>query len=111
MSVPVWLALSLLTLSAVPVCAQDYRPPTLQQPAAGSPGTATPQPYSQPVPHSLPGTGANSPRLLNPGTGNAGSRLSPPRGNPTQPDRDLPLLQEQRQRNSQGLGGANPKGN
>lgn len=110
MRVPAWLALSLLTLTALPVFAQDSRPPTLQQPAAGAPGTATPQPYTQPVPRGLPSTRANSPRLLNPGTGSAGNRLNPPRGNPTQPDRDLPLLQEQRQRNSQGLGGANRKG-
>lgn len=107
MRVPAWLVLSLLTLAPMPVYAQDYRPPTLQQPAAGSPGTATPQPYTQPVPRNLPSTPANSPRLLNPGPDNGGTRLITPRGNPTPPDRDLPLLEEQRQRNSQGLGGDN----
>ena len=99
------LAASLLILAGTQAHAQNYQQPTPRQPAAGSPGTSTPQPYSQPSAPNVPNRSPGSAPLLNPGTGNDGSRSYTPRDTRTPPDRDLPLLQEQRERNSQGLGG------
>ncbi|MGE8499590.1 MAG: hypothetical protein ACN6O6_18970 [Pseudomonas sp.] len=101
------LAVSLLMLAGTQANAQNYQPSTPRQPAAGSPGTATPQPYSQPVPRNVPKAAPGSAPLLNPGTGsdtNNGTRSYTPRDNRTPRDSDLPLLQEQRERNNQGLG-------
>ena len=82
--------------------ARDYRLPTAQDRPAGAPGTATPQPFTQPVPRNLPSTAPNNPPLLNDGTGNQGGRLRPPSGNLAPPDEGLPLLEQQLRRNSQG---------
>ena len=99
MKVSIWLLLGLLSLPGASALAQDYRSPTPQQPAQGAPGTSTPQPFTQPEPRHLPSPAPNSPPLLNPGTGNS-PRPYTPRAVP--PDRDVPLLEEQRRRNSQG---------
>lgn len=101
MNVVIWLTLGLLAFSGAPALAQDYRSPTPRQPAQGAPGTSTPQPFSHPEPRQLPSPAPNSPPLLNPGTGN---NVRPYTPRVTPPDRDVPLLEEQRRRNSQGLG-------
>jgi hypothetical protein len=65
---------------------------------AGAPGTATPQPYTTPAqPSQVPRRTPHNPPLLRP---------LPNTPNPAVPlpDRDLPLLEQQRQRNSQPLG-------
>jgi hypothetical protein len=65
---------------------------------AGAPGTATPQPYTTPVqPSQVPRRTPHNLPLLRP---------LPTTPNPAVPlpDRDLPLLEQQRQRNSQPLG-------
>jgi hypothetical protein len=110
MNTSIWLVVGLLTMTAAAALAQDYHltPPT--QPAPGSPGTSTPQPFTQPTPRNVPRSSPNAQSLLNHGSGvndsgSNGSRLNPPRGNLAAPDGDLPLLEEQRQLNSQGLGG------
>lgn len=97
------LLAGLLTLCAATATAEDYRLPPAAQPAPGSPGTATPQPFTQPTLRNLPSTAPNSPPLLKRGTDDAGLRLNPS-GNLAPPDADLPLLEQQRQRNSQGQG-------
>lgn len=64
----------------------------------GSPGTATPTPFGQPVPYQAPrGISPNNPPLLNNGNTRPPTSVTP---NPR--DQDLPLLQEQRRRNYEG---------
>jgi hypothetical protein len=99
-----WLVAGLLTLTSAGVFAQDYRMPASSQSAPGSPGTSTPQPFIQPTPRSVPQSTPNAAPLLNRSTGNNGSLLIRPSGNLAPLDGDVPLLDEQRQRNSQGLG-------
>ncbi len=93
----------LLALSAA-ATAEDYRLPPAAQPVLGSPGTATPQPFTQPTLRNLPSSAPNVPPLLRRGPADTGSRLNSSHGNLALPDADLPLLEEQRQRNSQRLG-------
>ncbi|MES2819976.1 MAG: hypothetical protein V4812_13425 [Pseudomonadota bacterium] len=67
------------------------------QPASnGSPGTATPSPYPQVQPRSVPAP-VNHPPLL-PGSRDARPPAHPPR------DQPLPLLEQQRQRADQDKG-------
>ena len=67
---------------------ESQRPP-------GSPGTATPHPFVPPVPRDRVEPRPGNPPLLKHG-------LKGPRdGNRTTRDSDLPLLEEQRQRNQQ----------
>jgi hypothetical protein len=113
MNTSIWLVVGLLTMTAAAAFAEDYRlsPPT--QRAPGSPGTSTPQPFTQPTLRNVPSSSPNAQPLLNHGSGvnnssSNGSRLNPPSANRAAPDSDLPLLEEQRQRNSQGLGGNRP---
>ncbi|MGB4075023.1 hypothetical protein [Pseudomonas sp.] len=84
----------LTTLCSLPLHAQQsaVRP-------AGSPGTATPQPYAPAptLPRAAPNTYANKPPLL--------KQPQMPALNPGRTaDQDLPLLQQQRQRNVDSLG-------
>lgn len=96
---PSLFALSLIALCSPALYAQTYPLPSTYELPSGAPGTATPQPFTQPVPRNLPSTAPNSPPLLNDGTGNPGQRLNPPRGNLAPPDGELPLLEQQLQRN------------
>jgi hypothetical protein len=113
MNTSIWLVAGLLTLTGAAAFAQDYRLPPPTQRAPGSPGTATPQPFTQPTLRNVPRSSPNAQPLLNHGSrvnnsGGSGSRLNPPSANRAAPDGDLPLLEEQRQRNSLGLGGNRP---
>ena len=71
-------------------------PPTT--PAPGSPGTATPQPYGQPV-VPTPIRRQDSPPLQPPPVGQPLPETRPQR------DQPIPLLDQQLRRNSQGLEG------
>lgn len=100
------LLLSLAALCCSAVYARDYQLPTPHDRPAGSPGTATPQPFTQPVPRNLPSPAPNNPPLLNDGTGYKGNPPRPPGGTLAPPDGELPLLEQQRRRNSRGLPGS-----
>jgi hypothetical protein len=78
--------------------AQEARLPASYERAAGSPGTATPQPFVVPRPSGLPGTAPQHLPLLNGGTGNRGGALSPRPVGPMPTDGRLPLLERQPQR-------------
>ncbi|OEC39070.1 hypothetical protein A7D27_19840 [Pseudomonas sp. 1D4] len=98
------IVLAFSALVAISCAAQAQQPPLLRSPgtpAPGSPGTATPQPYSQPSPPSLPSAAppGSPPLLVNPPT----TRQADPR------DERIPLLQEQLDRNSRGLGNGEKK--
>jgi hypothetical protein len=97
------LLLSLAVLCGTASQARDYPASTARERPAGSPGTATPQPFTQPLPRNLPTPAPNNPPLLNDGTG---YKANPSSGSLAPPDRELPLLEQQRQRNSQGLPGS-----
>lgn len=59
------IALAALSITAVP--AQSLQTiPTSPAPMPGSPGTATPTPYPQITPNSVPKTGSGGPPLLPP---------------------------------------------
>lgn len=94
MRLPILLLVTFTTLCSLPLHAQQnsVRPP-------GAPGTATPQPYApaQVQPRALPNSNVNMPPLLK----------QPQLPNTNQgrgADQDLPLLQQQRQRNTEALG-------
>lgn len=98
------IVLAFSALVAISCAAQAQQPPLLRSPgtpAPGSPGTATPQPYSQPSPPSFPSAAppGSPPLLVNPPT----TREADPR------DERIPLLQEQLDRNSKGLGNSEKK--
>ncbi|MGX5725805.1 hypothetical protein ACWKWZ_12255 [Metapseudomonas otitidis] len=98
------IVLAFSALVAISCAAQGQQPPLLRSPgtpAPGSPGTATPQPYSQPSPPSFPSAAPpGSPPLL----------VSPPTTRQADPrDERIPLLQEQLDRNSKGLGNGERK--
>ncbi|BBT15783.1 MULTISPECIES: hypothetical protein [Pseudomonadaceae] len=98
------IVLAFSALVAISCAAQAQQPPLLRSPgtpAPGSPGTATPQPYSQPSPPSFPSAAppGSPPLLVNPPT----TRQADPR------DERIPLLQEQLDRNSKGLGNGEKK--
>ncbi|MBO2925651.1 hypothetical protein [Metapseudomonas otitidis] len=98
------IVLAFSALVAISCAAQAQQPPLLRSPgtpAPGSPGTATPQPYSQPSPPSFPSAAppGSPPLLVNPPT----TRQADPR------DERIPLLQEQLDRNSKGLGSGEKK--
>lgn len=98
------IVLAFSALVAISCAAQAQQPPLLRSPgtpAPGSPGTATPQPYSQPGPPSFPSAAppGSPPLLVNPPT----TRQADPR------DERIPLLQEQLDRNSKGLGNGEKK--
>lgn len=98
------IVLAFSALVAISCAAQAQQPPLLRSPgtpAPGSPGTATPQPYSQPSPPSFPSAAppGSPPLLVNPPT----TRQADPR------DERIPLLQEQIDRNSKGLGNGEKK--
>lgn len=98
------IVLAFSALVAISCAAQAQQPPLLHSPgtpAPGSPGTATPQPYSQPSPPSFPSAAppGSPPLLVNPPT----TRQADPR------DERIPLLQEQLDRNSKGLGNGEKK--
>lgn len=98
------IVLAFSALVAISCAAQAQQPPLLRSPgtpAPGSPGTATPQPYSQPSPPSFPSAAppGTPPLLVNPPT----TRQADPR------DERIPLLQEQLDRNSKGLGNGEKK--
>lgn len=68
------------------------------------PGTPTPQPFEVPQPQSLPKPAPGSPPLLDHGRDNApGSTHNPRPLTQPKPDSDLPLLEQQRERNYQPL--------
>lgn len=98
------IVLAFSALVAISCAAQAQQPPLLRSPGTpvpGSPGTATPQPYSQPSPSSFPSAAppGSPPLLVNPPT----TRQADPR------DERIPLLQEQLDRNSKGLGNGEKK--
>jgi hypothetical protein len=78
--------------------AQEARLPASYGRAAGSPGTATPQPFVRPRPAGLPGTAPQHLPLLNDGTGNRGGALNPRPDGPMPTDGRLPQLERQPQR-------------
>ncbi|UVE16509.1 hypothetical protein NVV93_12905 [Pseudomonas sp. LS44] len=92
--------LMILALTGLAVGTALAAGPLLQMPSAapaGAPGTPTPTPYQQVVPHDVPSVSPRQPPLLNNGD------IRPPQAVPSPSrDQDLPLLQEQRQRNFQG---------
>jgi hypothetical protein len=90
-----FMLLVLATLTSTSLLAQQ--PPKMPStaPAAGGPGTATPQPYSPVTPQHLPRSTPNNPPLL--------KQPQPPQSSPPQRDQDVPLLQQQRKRNAQQL--------
>jgi hypothetical protein len=68
------------------------------------PGTPTPQPFEVPQSQSLPKPAPGSPRLLDHGRENAPGSVQNPRPlTQPKPDSDLPLLEQQRERNYQPL--------
>ena len=83
----------LTTLASTALLAQQ--PPKMPStaPAAGAPGTATPQPYAPTAPQHLPAPARNNPPLLRP--------APQPQSNQPRSDQDVPLLQQQRERNTQ----------
>lgn len=98
------IVLAFSALVAISCAAQAQQPHLLRSPGTpvpGSPGTATPQPYSQPSPPSFPSAvpPGSPPLLVNPPT----TRQADPR------DERIPLLQEQLDRNSKGLGNGEKK--
>ncbi len=97
------LLLSLAVLCGTAIQARDYPASTLRERPAGSPGAATPQPFIQPLPRNLPTPAPNNPPLLNDGTG---YKAKPSGGSLAPADGELPLLEQQRQRNSQGMPGS-----
>ncbi|UTW08496.1 hypothetical protein [Pseudomonas benzenivorans] len=99
MPVSVLILAGLSAFWAATLSAQGDRLPA---PVAGSPGTATPQPFALPPTRGLPGTAPNHLPLLNDGSGNRGGRLNPQPGKPLPADGRLPLLEQQLQRNLEG---------
>lgn len=97
------LLLSLTVLCGTAIQARDYPASPPRERPAGLPGTATPQPFTQPLPRNLPTPAPNNPPLLNDGTG---YKANPSGGSLAPADGELPLLQQQLQRNSQGLPGS-----
>ena len=85
-------ALCVGLLQTAPLSAADL----LGRPAAGSPGTATPQPYSQPQVRPLGNSNRNPPLLNSPAQQR---QMAPPQ--PLPKDRPLPQLEPQRQANPQ----------
>lgn len=81
----------LTALASTSLLAQQLPKMPTMAPAAGAPGTATPQPYAPAAPQHLPAPTRNNPPLL---------RQVP---QPQSSDQELPLLQQQRERNSQAL--------
>lgn len=79
-------------LPIAPLSAADL----LRRPAAGSPGSATPQPYSQPQVRPLGNSNRNPPLLNSP---MQHRQMAPPQ--PLPKDRPLPQLEPQRQANPQ----------
>lgn len=100
-----WSRTGLLCLTMVcsaVVHAQNDRLPTPYDRPAGAPGTATPQPFQVPQPRHVPSVAPNDPPLLNRDGDRRGLVPSLPRGTLAPPDGELPLLQQQLRRNSQG---------
>ncbi|MBB1519385.1 hypothetical protein [Aquipseudomonas guryensis] len=85
-------ALSAGLLQIAPLSAADL----LRRPTSGSPGTATPQPYSQPQIRPLGSSNRNPPLLNSPAQPRP---LTPPQ--PLPKDRPLPQLEQQRKANPQ----------
>lgn len=85
----------LSTLVSASLLAQQ--PPKMPStaPAAGAPGTATPQPYAPAAPQHLPAPTHNNPPLL--------KQAPLPESSQSRRDQELPLLKEQRERNTQPL--------
>ena len=83
----------LTTLSSPLLLAQQ--PPKMPStaPAAGAPGTATPQPYAPAAPQHLPAPSRDNPPLL--------KQAPLPESSQPRRDQELPLLREQRERNTQ----------
>jgi hypothetical protein len=88
------LLLSLTVLCGALAQAQDYPAKPRGERPAGSPGTATPQPFTPAQPRNLPTPAPYNPPLLNDGTG---YKTKPPGGSLAPPDGELPLLEQQRQ--------------
>ncbi len=98
------ILLGLLVVAGLPV-AQADRLLVPAERSAGAPGTPTPQPFVRPLPRHLPGPPPNSQPLLDSGRGQPSGRLSLPRDSLAPADGRLPLLEQQLQRNPQGLPG------
>ncbi|AYF87605.1 hypothetical protein D6Z43_10760 [Pseudomonas sp. DY-1] len=97
--VPLMLALALMTGAAT---AQN--PPLLRAPLqapAGAPGTVSPQPYPQVVPRAVtsPAPQSGSPQMMK--RPDQEQRL---RESMEQRDQSIPVLEQQLERNSRGLG-------
>lgn len=89
------LLLVLSTLVSTSLLAQQLPKMPATGPAAGAPGTATPQPYAPAAPQHLPAPTRNNPPLLK-------QAPLPESGQPSR-DQELRLLKEQRERNTQSL--------
>jgi hypothetical protein len=89
------LLLVLSTLASTSLLAQQQPKMPAAAPTPSGPGTATPQPYPATTPQHLPASKANNPPLLKPAT--------PAQPSQQRRDKDLPLLQEQRERNAKSL--------
>ncbi|WP_457787496.1 hypothetical protein [Pseudomonas sp. PL-6] len=91
------LAASILACAAAAL-AQTQQPPRMPtSPAAGAPGTATPQPYGQPQSAPIQRQGPGTAPLLPPPQGQSLPRLAPQ----APKDQAIPLLEQQLQRNRQ----------
>lgn len=89
------LLLVLTTLASTSLLAQQPPKMPATSPAPGAPGTATPQPYPSTAPQHLPVPSRNNPPLL--------KQPSQPQSSQPRRDQELPLLKEQRERNTQPL--------
>lgn len=86
------LLFALTTLASSALLAQHLPKMPAAAAPAGAPGTATPQPYAPLPGPQLPDTGSQNPPLLTP--------LPTPEALHPRRDEDLPLLQQQRERNA-----------
>ncbi len=98
----------LLALALVSGAAAAQNPPLLRAPLqapAGAPGTVTPQPYPQVVPRAVtsPSPQSGSPQLLK--RPDQQQRL---RESLEQRDQPIPVLEQQLERNTRGLGTGKP---
>ena len=89
------LLIVLTTLTSTSLMAQQPPKMPATAPAAGAPGTATPQPYAPAAPQHLPASARNNPPLL--------KQAPLPESSQPRRDQELPLIKEQRERNTQPL--------
>ncbi|CAE6929065.1 conserved exported protein of unknown function [Pseudomonas marincola] len=85
------------------VVAQTYPMPSVSGGSGGA-GTANPKPYTPVTPRGMPSTAPNNPPLISPSLTDKPAAQTPlrrPVDSLAPPDKDLQLLEQQRQRNSE----------